>query len=226
MPTGGRPLLGRISKRGNRYLRVLFVQAARVFLRRPQTWDRHGLKRWIEAAATRMHHNKLTIALANKLTSRAAPRPRLPDEQVLRPPMQGPDVASMPSCSMLSSKSLPVTAEERPALTASARAGLSLPARSGRERRGLRESDGRDLRTVIPAHPNPVGTFCRSRHVRLSDRLRAHIHDGPELRTAPIKGRIHWCKTADSILTIPSCDARPDHTFVPTRSFSQVFQKP
>jgi transposase len=68
MSTGGRPLLGRISKRGNRYLRVLFVQAARVLLRlRPETWERHGLKRWIQAAATRMHHNKLAIALANKL---------------------------------------------------------------------------------------------------------------------------------------------------------------
>jgi transposase len=68
MSTGGRTLLGRISKRGNRYLRVLFVQAARVVLRlRPETWGRHGLKRWIEAAARRMHHNKLAIALANKL---------------------------------------------------------------------------------------------------------------------------------------------------------------
>jgi transposase len=47
MSTGGRPLLGRISKRGNRYLRVLFVQEARVVLRlRPETWERHGLKRW------------------------------------------------------------------------------------------------------------------------------------------------------------------------------------
>jgi hypothetical protein len=68
MSTGGRPLLGRISKRGNRYLRALFVQAARVVLRLgPDTWERHGLKRWIQAAATRMHHNKLAIALANKL---------------------------------------------------------------------------------------------------------------------------------------------------------------
>jgi transposase len=36
--TGGRPILGRISKRGNRYLRQLFVQAARVVLLRPQNW--------------------------------------------------------------------------------------------------------------------------------------------------------------------------------------------
>jgi len=67
MSTGGRPVLGRISKRGNRYLRMLFVQAARVVLLRPKSWERYGLKRWIEAAATRMHYNKLAIALAHKL---------------------------------------------------------------------------------------------------------------------------------------------------------------
>lgn len=32
MSTGGRPILGWISTRGNRYLRVVFVQAARVCL--------------------------------------------------------------------------------------------------------------------------------------------------------------------------------------------------
>jgi len=48
--TGDRTILGKISKRGNRYLRVLFVQAARVVLIRPQSWERHGLKSWIEAA--------------------------------------------------------------------------------------------------------------------------------------------------------------------------------
>jgi transposase len=65
--TGGRPILGRISKRGNRYLRQLFVQAARVVLLRPQSWERYGLKHWIAAAAQRLHYNKLAIALANKL---------------------------------------------------------------------------------------------------------------------------------------------------------------
>jgi transposase len=64
---GGRPILCRISKRGNRYLRQLFVQAARVVLLRPASWDRHGLKPWIDAAARRLHYNKLAIALANKL---------------------------------------------------------------------------------------------------------------------------------------------------------------
>jgi transposase len=65
--TGDRTILGKISKRGNRYLRVLFVQAAWVVLIKPQSWERHGLKRWIEAAKKRLHHNVLAIALANKL---------------------------------------------------------------------------------------------------------------------------------------------------------------
>ena len=65
--TGDRTILGRISKRGNRYLRVLFVQAAWVVLIRPKSWERYGLKPWIEAAKKRLHHNVLAIALANKL---------------------------------------------------------------------------------------------------------------------------------------------------------------
>ena len=65
--TGDRTILGKISKRGNRYLRVLFVQAAWVVLVKPMSWERHGLKSWIEAAKKRLHHNVLAIALANKL---------------------------------------------------------------------------------------------------------------------------------------------------------------
>jgi transposase len=65
--TGDRTILGRISKRGNRYLRVLFVQAAWVVLIRPKSWERYGLKPWIEAARKRLHRNVLAIALANKL---------------------------------------------------------------------------------------------------------------------------------------------------------------
>jgi transposase len=67
MSTGDRTILGRISKRGNRYLRVLFVQAAWVVLIKPKIWERYGLKPWIEAAKKRLHHNVLAIALANKL---------------------------------------------------------------------------------------------------------------------------------------------------------------
>ena len=55
------------ARRGNRYLRVLFVQAAWVVLVRIKNWERYGLKSWIEAAKRRLHHNVLAIALANKL---------------------------------------------------------------------------------------------------------------------------------------------------------------
>jgi len=36
-------------------------------LLRPAIWERYGLQPWIEAAAERLHHNLLAIALANKL---------------------------------------------------------------------------------------------------------------------------------------------------------------
>ena len=65
--TGDRTILGPISRRGNRYLRALFVQAAWVVLVRVKSWERYGLKSWIEAAKKRLHHNVLAIALANKL---------------------------------------------------------------------------------------------------------------------------------------------------------------
>jgi transposase len=71
--TGDRTILGKISKRGNRYLRVLFVQAAWVVLLKvkPNRWEGHGLKHWIESAKKRLHHNVLAIALANKLARMA-----------------------------------------------------------------------------------------------------------------------------------------------------------
>jgi len=43
------------------------AQPARVVMIRPQSWERYGLKAWIEAAKKRLHHNVLAIALANKL---------------------------------------------------------------------------------------------------------------------------------------------------------------
>jgi hypothetical protein len=42
--TGGCAILGKISKRGNPYLRVLFVQAAWLVLIQPRSWERRGLK--------------------------------------------------------------------------------------------------------------------------------------------------------------------------------------
>jgi transposase len=65
--TGDRTILGAISRRGNRYLRALFVQAAWVVLVRIKDWERYGLKAWIDAAKKRLHHNVLAIALANRL---------------------------------------------------------------------------------------------------------------------------------------------------------------
>jgi transposase len=65
--TGDRTILGAISRRGNRYLRALFVQAAWVVLVRVKNWERYGLKSWLEAAKRRLHRNVLAIALANKL---------------------------------------------------------------------------------------------------------------------------------------------------------------
>ena len=67
--TGDRTILGSISRRGNRYLRALFVQAAWVVLVKlgPKQWERYGLKSRIEAATKRLHHNVLSIALANEL---------------------------------------------------------------------------------------------------------------------------------------------------------------
>jgi|SRR5262245_3233065 len=65
--TGGRTSLGRISKRGDKYLRTLFIQAAKVLLMRPHNWERFSFGAWLKAAAPRLHKNKLATALANKL---------------------------------------------------------------------------------------------------------------------------------------------------------------
>ncbi|MFP5431858.1 MAG: IS110 family transposase [Alphaproteobacteria bacterium] len=65
--TGGRTVLGRISKRGDRYQRMLFIQAAKVLLMRPQSWERFSFGPWLQQAALRLHRNKLATALANKL---------------------------------------------------------------------------------------------------------------------------------------------------------------
>jgi transposase len=67
MSTGDRTILGRITKRGNRYLRMLFMQGARVILLRPANWAKHSFGPWLTAAAQRLHHNVSATALANKL---------------------------------------------------------------------------------------------------------------------------------------------------------------
>jgi hypothetical protein len=66
--TGGRSILGRISKPGSGYLRALFIQAAHVILMRPHNWERFSFGAWLKEGAERLHRNKLATALANKLT--------------------------------------------------------------------------------------------------------------------------------------------------------------
>lgn len=65
--TGDRTILGRISKRGNTYLRTLFIRGARVILLRPANWPKHSFGPWLQAASRRLHRNVLAVALANKL---------------------------------------------------------------------------------------------------------------------------------------------------------------
>jgi transposase len=65
--TGDRTILGKISKRGNSYLRMLFTQGAWVILMRSKNWSRYSFGPWLEAASKRLHRNVLAIALANKL---------------------------------------------------------------------------------------------------------------------------------------------------------------
>jgi transposase len=65
--TGDRTILGKISKRGNKYVRTLFVQAAHVILVKRPRAAMEGLMPWIDKALQRMHRNLVAIALANKL---------------------------------------------------------------------------------------------------------------------------------------------------------------
>ena len=64
--------LGRISKRGDRYLRMLLTHGARSVLRAATVADRQGrsvdaLRRWALTVQSRTHHNRATCALANKM---------------------------------------------------------------------------------------------------------------------------------------------------------------
>lgn len=64
--TGGKAQLGGISKRGNRYLRCLFVHGARAVLLRVK-YDTAGLGRWVDQLVARTARNKVIVAIANKL---------------------------------------------------------------------------------------------------------------------------------------------------------------
>lgn len=70
--SGSTRRLGRISKRGDRYLRMLLTHGARAVLRsatlaRQAGRQLDGLRQWITAVEARSNHNKAACALANKL---------------------------------------------------------------------------------------------------------------------------------------------------------------
>jgi transposase len=70
--SGDHRYLGRISKRGNRYVRMLLTHGARSVLRAATVAQRAGrevdrLRSWALAVQARTNHNKATCALANKL---------------------------------------------------------------------------------------------------------------------------------------------------------------
>lgn len=71
-PSGHIRRLGGISKRGDRYVRMLLTHGARAVLLRAGQMERAGqelnaLQKWVLALKTRTNHNKATCALANKL---------------------------------------------------------------------------------------------------------------------------------------------------------------
>ena len=64
--TGGKSKLLSISKKGNEYLRRLFIHDARSVMARTNR-DRHRFGQWISKLETRSHRNVVGVALANKL---------------------------------------------------------------------------------------------------------------------------------------------------------------
>lgn len=63
--SGGKNRLGRISKRGDKYIRMLLVHGARAALKAAQNKG-DGRSRWVKNLADRRNKNIATVALANK----------------------------------------------------------------------------------------------------------------------------------------------------------------
>ena len=73
-------------KRGSKYLRSLFIQAAHIILMRPRNWKHFSFGPWLEQTSQRVHKNKLATALANKL-ARIAWSVRIPIKATSRAPI-------------------------------------------------------------------------------------------------------------------------------------------
>lgn len=69
--TGGRTVLGGITKRGGWYLSMLLVQAAKVIMMRQHRWADFSFGPWLTRAVARMPRNKAAVALAVKLARTA-----------------------------------------------------------------------------------------------------------------------------------------------------------
>jgi transposase len=64
--TGGKQKLYGIRKRGNVYLRRMLIHGARAVLFRVK-YDTAGFGQWVQRLAKRAPHNKVVVAIANKL---------------------------------------------------------------------------------------------------------------------------------------------------------------
>ena len=89
--TGGKQRLLAISKRGNSYLRRLFIHGARSVLIRIEKQS-SGLRDWVTQLAARAHKKVVAVALANKL-ARIAWAVLAKDEQYR--PLQVADVVAV-----------------------------------------------------------------------------------------------------------------------------------
>ena len=68
--TGGKPMLLGISKRGDAYLRTLYIHGARAVLRHSAT-KQDRFSRWAQSVLARRGHNKACVAVANKMARMA-----------------------------------------------------------------------------------------------------------------------------------------------------------
>ena len=89
--TGGKQKLLGISKRGNPYLRRLFIQGARAVLQFREKQS-SGLRDWLAQLTSRTHYNVVGVALANKLARMAWAV--LAKGEVYRPPVLAGDIAA------------------------------------------------------------------------------------------------------------------------------------
>ena len=68
--TGGKQKLFGMSQRGNTYLRRMLIHGARAVLLRVK-YDTGGFGQWVHRLAQRAPHNKVVVAIANKLARMA-----------------------------------------------------------------------------------------------------------------------------------------------------------